>query len=104
MDLSIYEVIRGPVVTGKAQKLNSGLHQLVLDVHPEANKPKVKEAIEKLFNVKVGSVRIMNRKGKRRSYGRARNKSSFDITRKRAIVKLKDGYEVNIFEQQGSAK
>lgn len=103
MELSIYEIIKGPVVTEKAQDLNSRLHQLVLKVHPDANKPRVKEAIEKLFNVKVDSVRVMNRKGKKRAHGRARNRFSYDKTEKIAIIKLKDGYEVNVFEQQESA-
>ncbi|OGB84222.1 50S ribosomal protein L23 [candidate division TM6 bacterium RIFCSPHIGHO2_12_FULL_32_22] len=104
MELSIYQIIKGPVVTDKAQKLNSGLHQLVLNVHPEANKPRIKEAIEKLFNVKVDSVRVLNRKAKRYANAKAKNKKSFGILQKRAIIKLKPGYEVSIFEQQEPTK
>lgn|SRR3990167_2512873 len=103
MELSIYDIIKGPVVTDKAQKLNSVLHQLVLTVHSDANKPRVKEAIEKLFNVKVDSVRIINRKGKKKYSGKAKNKAIFSNSEKRAIIKLKPGYEVNVFEQQQPA-
>ncbi len=95
MDLSIYDIIRGPVVTSKAQRLNARLHQLVLDVHPKANKPKVKEAIERLFNVKVERVNIEVRKGKKRMVNR---RPVLGKLKKRAIVTLAPGYEMNIFE------
>jgi large subunit ribosomal protein L23 len=95
MELSIYDIIQGPVVSDKAYKLNQSLNKLVVYVHPEANKPLVSEAIEKLFDVKVSSVRIMVRKGKRRM-SKAR-KIVIDKTTKRAVITLKDGYNVNLF-------
>ena len=63
MDLSIYDIIQGPVVTDKAFRLNQKFKKLVLRVHPQANKPMVAEALEKLFDVKVDNVRIIVRKG-----------------------------------------
>jgi len=95
MDLSIYDIIKGPLITDKAQKLNVKLHRLVLDVHPSANKPMIKEAIEKLFNVKVDNVRIIVRKPKRRLVGR---REVFGRLQKRAIVKLKSGYKLDVLE------
>lgn len=95
MELSIYDIVQGPVVSDKAYKLNQSLNKLVLLVHPEANKPLVREAIEKLFNVKVSSVRIMVRKGKNRM-SKARRVVT-DKTTKKAIVTLKEGYDVNLF-------
>jgi len=103
MDLSIYDIIRGPVITEKAQRLNADLHQLVLEVHPKANKPLVKEAIQKLFNVKVQKICIVVRKGKKRIVGR---RPVIGNLTKRAIVTLAPGYEVNMFERvdaQGKA-
>src|SRR3989338_170937 len=96
MDLSIYEIIKGPVLSDKAQKLNALLQRLVLNVHPQANKPMVKEAIEKLFNVKVDNVRIVVRKGKRRLVNR--KIAVHGKLQKKAIVKLKPGYELNMFD------
>ncbi|KKP35764.1 MAG: 50S ribosomal protein L23 [candidate division TM6 bacterium GW2011_GWF2_32_72] len=94
MDLTIYNVIKGPVLSDKAYKINQNLKKLVLNVHPAANKPMVAEAIEKLFDVKVDNVRIMVRKGKNRMVGR---RPVTGKTVKRAIVTLKEGYSLDIF-------
>lgn len=100
MDLTIYDIIRGPVISDKAYKLNKILKKLVLSVHPHANKKLVAEAIEKLFNVKVDSVRIMNRKGKNRKVRRTLTvQGPLD---KRAFVTLKEGYSLDLFEQAGA--
>lgn len=94
MDLSIYNIIQGPIISDKAQKLNDKLKKLELKVHPKSNKPLVKEAIEKLFDVKVDNVRIIVRKGKLRKLGKRVIKGK---TEKRAIVTLKAGYTVDLF-------
>jgi len=98
MDLSIYDVILGPVMTDKAYKLNRKLKKLVLKVHPHANKPMVKEAIERLFDVKVESVRVMIRKGKVHRFNRRESQKS---SIKKAIVTLKEGHSVDLWEQPG---
>lgn len=99
LKLSIYDVILGPVMTDKAYKLNKKLQKLVLEVNPHANKPFIKEAIERLFDVKVENVRVLIRKGKshRLKNGQTIQKSS----KKKAIVTLKEGYKVDIWEQPG---
>lgn len=66
MDLTIYDIILGPVISDKASWLNNKLKKLFLKVHPEANKKLVRDAIEKLFNVKVKKVNIQIREGKTR--------------------------------------
>ena len=48
MYIKIYDIIKGPIVTNKAYKINSSFNKLVLEVHMHANKPLVKEALEKL--------------------------------------------------------
>jgi len=95
MELSIYDIIVGPVVSNKAYRLHQTLKQITLQVHPEANKTLVAQAMNKLFNVKVESVRIIVRKGKQR-ISRSRN-VSVDNLRKIAIVKLKKGQDMNLF-------
>jgi len=84
MALSIYSVIRGPVPTDKASRIvNKFRNKLVVEVHPDANKPMIREALEKIFNVKVKNIRTIVRKGKRRVFKRRASEGSLS---KRAIV------------------
>ena len=94
MELSIYDIIIGPVVSNKAYRLQQSLKQVAFQVHMAANKSLVKEAVSKLFNVEVSSVRIVVRKGKRK-VSRTRD-VSFDNTKKIAMVSLKKG-DINLF-------
>lgn len=93
MDITIYDVIKGPVVTDKAYRVNKTLNQLIIRVHVAANKVLVKEAVEKLFDVKVDKVRISIRKPKRRMVGR---RIVMGIKQKKAIVTLKDGHSLDV--------
>ncbi len=93
MELSIYQVIRKPRVTIKAFDLNRDMGQLVLDVHPKANKRQIAEALERLFDVKVASVRVIVNKGRRRRSGRFIVEGNL---RKKAVVSLKQGQSVNL--------
>lgn len=100
MDLTIYDVILGPVITEKAYELNKVLKQLVLKVHPHANKPMVKEALEKLFDVKVKSVNITVRKGKNKKVNRRKVQGTLI---KKAYVTLAAGYSLDLLDQSGNA-
>lgn len=100
MDLTIYDIIQGPVVTDKAYKLNKGHKKLVLKVHPQANKPLIKEALKKLFNVEVDDVNVINRKGKTRRVGRKIIQCSGS---KKAIITLAEGYTLDLFDQGGAS-
>jgi large subunit ribosomal protein L23 len=99
MDLTIYDIVKGPVITDKAYRLNSKLKQLVVQVHMEANKSLVSEALEKLFNVKVDKVRIIIRKGKQRLSNKRRVIQGQAV--KKAIVTLKEGYSIDALGQAG---
>ena len=95
MELSIYDIIQGPVVSDKAYRQNQQLQKLILEVHMQANKPLVQEAVEKLFGVHVEKVAILVRKGKfRMTKARIATQGK---TCKRAIVTLKKGYNINLF-------
>lgn len=100
MDLTIYDVVLGPWMTDKAYKLNRDEKKLVLRVHPFANKQMVKEALEKIFKVKVKDINTIVRKGKmiRRSRRKATQKSLI----KKAIVTLREGYSIDIWSQSGA--
>jgi large subunit ribosomal protein L23 len=96
LNLTIFDIIRGPVVSEKATELNQKLKKLVLDVHPQANKPQIKEALQRLFSVKVEKVNTLRRKGKIR---RVRRNFFQGPTIKRVIVTLKEGYSIDLFDQ-----
>jgi large subunit ribosomal protein L23 len=101
MDLTIYDIIRGPRITEKAYYLNQVHKQLVLDVHPKATKPQVKEALKKLFNVEVEKVRIIVSKGKTRRVGR---RVVVGILKKRAIITLKEGHSMDLLAMSAPAQ
>lgn|SRR3990167_5284122 len=101
MALSIYDIIKSALISEKAQKINADHDKLVLSIHPKSNKPLVKEAIEKLFDVKVENIRIIVRKGKNRKVGK--NKVT-DNLQKKAVVKLKPGYTLDLFGNSEAAQ
>ena len=100
MDLTIYDIIQGPILSEKSQKLSTVHKQIFLQVHPKANKPLIKQALEQLFNVKVKDVRVQVRKGKNRMVRRRQVTGS---DQKRAYITLAEGYALDLFEQAKSA-
>jgi large subunit ribosomal protein L23 len=83
-----YKVIIKPVITEKSTWLKDKNRDICFEVAPRANKIEIKEAVEKLFDVKVESVRIVKKKGKKRQVGRNTGKTK---DWKKAYVKLKKG-------------
>lgn len=86
MNLKHTDIIIAPLVTEKSTDLKEGGRVLCFKVHKDANKISVKNAVEKLFNTEVASVRVMNFKGKVKRYGRYTGKRP---GWKKAYVKLK---------------
>lgn len=86
--MSLFEIIKRPIITEKAldQKEDQGI--LCFEVRVGANKQEVKKAIEKLFSVKVASVKTANFKGKERRRGRY---TGYKANWKKAFIKLKPG-------------
>lgn len=90
-DTKYLDIIKAPVITEKSQLVQE-MGQYTFKVDPRANKIEIKNAIEKIFNVKVASIKTMNEKPKKRRVGRypgLTNKS------KKAIVTLKDGQTID---------
>ncbi len=87
-----YDVIVSPVITEKAT-LASGHNQVIFRVAPHATKPQIKEAVEKLFDVKVKHVNTLVRKGKVRIF-RGRRGMLSDV--KKAIVTLEEGHRIDV--------
>ncbi len=92
--MHLYEVLRRPLITEK----NTGLqaqNKYVFEVADGANKPLVKEAVEKAFKVKVLAVNIQKAPGKSRRVGRLITTSQ---PWKKAVVALKPGDKIQFFE------
>ena len=87
-----YDIIVAPVVTEKAT-LASEHNKVLFKVSSKATKPQIKEAVEKLFDVKVKSVNTLVRKGKIRAFRGARGRQS-DV--KQAIVTLEEGHRIDV--------
>ena len=92
IDANHYDVIVAPVITEKAT-MASEYNKVVFKVARKATKPQIKEAIEKLFDVKVKSVNTLVRKGKTKVF-RGRLGSQSDI--KRAVVTLEEGHRIDV--------
>ncbi len=90
------DVIIEPVVSEKSYaQLERNVYTFV--VHPDSSKPEIKQAVEKIFDVKVLKVNTLNRKGKRK-----RNRRNFTYgtrpTVKRAMITLAEGDSIELFE------
>jgi len=87
-----YDVILSPVITEKAT-IASEQNQVVFKVARTATKPQIKEAVEKLFDVKVKNVNTLIRKGKVKAFRGSIGEQS-DV--KRAIVTLEEGHKIDV--------
>lgn len=89
--MTIYDVIKKPIVTEKGVDKKDAERTLCFEVAPEANKTQIKQAVETLFKVKVDVVRTANFEGKLRRRGRF---SGYRSDWKKAYVKLKVGQKM----------
>ncbi len=85
-----------PVVTEKAVDLVRSENKYTFYVNPKSNKIEIKQAVEALFKVQVLAVNTANLKGKRRKVGRS--PEGFRPDRKKAVVSLRPGDKIEIFE------
>ena len=91
-DTKYLDIIKAPVVTEKSENArNEGKYTFKVD--SRANKLEIKEAIEKIFNVKVTSIRTMNVKPKKRRVGRY---TGLTNRTKKAIVTLAEGQTIDL--------
>ena len=92
IDPKFYDVIVAPIITEKATTA-SEQNKVLFKVAAKATKPQIKEAVEKLFDVKVKSVNTLVRKGKTKAF-RGTFGSQSDI--KRAVVTLEEGHRIDV--------
>ena len=88
----LYKILLAPHVSEKATNLET-LRKYVFKVANFATKETVKEAVEKLFNVHVTSVRILNTKSKAKRVGKIEGRRK---AWKKAYVMLKDGEKLDL--------
>lgn len=89
----LYNIIKGKYYTEKSTKLEDTLKCITFKVDKNANKYSIKNALEKIFNIKILSVHTINVKGKRTKF---KNHPGKKKNFKKAIIKLKEGYQINI--------
>ena len=87
-----YDVILSPVITEKAT-MASEHNKVIFKVAGTATKPQIKEAVEKLFDVKVKAVNTLVRKGKRKAF---RGQPGVQSDVKKAVVTLEEGHRIDV--------
>lgn len=84
----LYQVIRYPHVSEKTARLQADSNQYVFEVRTDATKKEIKEAVEKLFEVNVEQVQVVNMKGKVKAF---RFKVGRQNDWKKAYVRVRAG-------------
>jgi large subunit ribosomal protein L23 len=103
--MDIYHTIIRPLVTEKGTHQSQVSHEetatrparggaYAFQVHPKANKVQIRQAVEKIYNVRVQSVRTATRHGKRRRYRMSIGRTS---DWKKAVVVLHPDYHIDLF-------
>ena len=92
--MQLYNVLVRPLITEKNTVLQA-LNKYAFEIAKEANKPQVKQAVEKTFKVKVTTVNVSTVPGKTKRVGRRLVQTR---SWKKAIVTLKTGDKIEIFE------
>jgi large subunit ribosomal protein L23 len=91
----LHQVIVAPVVTEKSSAAYAARKQYAFRVHRDATKPEIKAAIERLFDVTVTAVRTLVLPAKQRTFRQYRGRRP---AWKKALVTLKDGDTIPVFE------
>jgi large subunit ribosomal protein L23 len=95
--ISPYSVIVRPLVTEKSTAL-SGVNKYIFEVDMRANKPQIKAAVEKAFEVTVTGVNVMVMKGKSHGGSRVRRRITYSPDWKKAVVTLSPEDRIELFE------
>lgn len=90
----LYEIIRKPLITEKANLLKEENQVVAFEVARNANKIEIKQAIEKAFNVKVEAVNTVQQRGKVKRVGYNIGQRS---NWKKAYVTLAEGHNIDFY-------
>lgn len=92
--LKIYDIIKEPIITEKTIALKDAFNKYTFKVDVKANKIEIKNAVEKLFNVKVLEVATINVAPRAKKVGKYEGMTS---AYKKAICKVADGQKIDAF-------
>ena len=92
---TLHQTIVRPIVTEQSSAAYQERGEYTFEVHPEATKPAIRQAVEQLFGVKVTGVWTSQQRGKTRRVGRSVGRRA---NWKKAIVTLREGDTIEIFE------
>ena len=89
----LMSILIAPHISEKSTRIADASNQIAFRVRPDARKPEIQQAVEKMFNVEVESVSVLNVKGKQKGF-RGRNPGRRPNWRK-AYVRLKPGHDID---------
>ena len=89
-------VVKRPIISEKGTQMRTDSNSYIFVVDRRANKIEIGKAVEKIFDVGVVNVRTINCKGKPKRLGRS---SGYRADWKKAIVTLKSGDSIDVFDQ-----
>lgn len=92
---NLYQIIRRPIITEKGTLQKEESNKVTFEVHPDANKKEIKDAVEKIFKVHVVGVATLNQRGKWKRVGRHQGQRR---NWKKAVVTLKPEDQIEFFE------
>lgn len=90
---SYRDIILGPIITEKSANIAGNGDKIVFKVKPNTNKVQIKQAIEKIYNVKVDKVNTINVRPKKKRVGRYTGTTT---KYKKAIITLAEGSKIEI--------
>lgn len=93
-EISIFDILRRPIISEKGT-MQLAMHKYTFEVDARANKHQIREAVEKVFKVDVIDVNVLVVPGKRRRVGRHH---AMTPEWKKAVVTLKEGQRIDVFE------
>jgi large subunit ribosomal protein L23 len=93
--MDMYKIVKKPLVTEKGTVMLSEGNRVTFKVHLDANKIEIREAVQKIFSVTVLHVNTQVVRGKRKRFGKAMGQTK---SWKKAMVQLKEGDKIEIFE------
>jgi large subunit ribosomal protein L23 len=94
--MDIRKIIKKPLITERTSALKEQDNKYCFKCDKDATKGQIKEAVEKLFNVKVENVHTSIVPGKERRQGAH---SGYQSDWKKAIVKIQKGQEIQLVEE-----
>ncbi len=92
------EKIWSPLISERSAIIKEKFNQYVFRVDPSSNKSEIKQAIEKIFKVKVEKVRTSNYEGKLRRMAAGRPEGR-KVSWKKAFVTIKEGQKINLEQE-----